>query len=161
MAAAASGRRHGGPAPSFARDRARHPPLPRAGEAGAVIRERACAALIDAVVAPAPPLPAVADTDAVDALMRYVRGSPAAGRLLLSALLAVLELAPLAVRGRPLSRLPRSERMRLVARLWPPGLEALPQLCYYGDERVLRQLGYDAEARVARGGVLRAREGRW
>lgn len=126
-----------------------------------MIRERACAALIEAAVAPAPPLPAVADTDAVEAFMIYVRGSPPAGRLALSAFLAALELAPLALRGRRLSRLDPARRSQMIRWLSPPGLEALPQLFYYGDEQVLKLLGYDAAERVRRGRELRTRDGRW
>ncbi|GAC1434958.1 MAG: hypothetical protein NVSMB51_03360 [Solirubrobacteraceae bacterium] len=126
-----------------------------------MILERACAALIEATVAPLAPLPPVAETDAVAAFMRYVRSSPPAGRIGLSLLLAALELAPLALRGRSLSRLAPADRDRLVARLSPPGFEALPQLFYYGDDRVMKLLGYDAAGRVRRGRELRAREGRW
>ena len=40
-------------------------------------------------------------------------------------------------------------------------LEAVAKLAYYGDDGVMRVLGYDAEAVVARGRDLRLREGRW
>jgi hypothetical protein len=33
-------------------------------------------------------------------------------------------------------------------------------LAYYGDDDVMRQIGYDADANVARGRELRRREGR-
>jgi hypothetical protein len=34
-------------------------------------------------------------------------------------------------------------------------------MAYYGDLNVMRQLGYDAEANVARARAVRAKEARW
>ena len=39
-------------------------------------------------------------------------------------------------------------------------MQGFGQLAYYGDDRVMLRLGYDAEANVARGRELRARDGR-
>jgi len=39
-------------------------------------------------------------------------------------------------------------------------VRSLACLCYYGDDGVMRRLGYDAAANVRRGRELRAREGR-
>ena len=33
-------------------------------------------------------------------------------------------------------------------------------LCYYGDDGIMRRVGYDADANLRRGRELRAREGR-
>jgi hypothetical protein len=40
-------------------------------------------------------------------------------------------------------------------------LRSLAHVSYYGDEGVMRQLGYDATANVARGLAVRRAEGRW
>ena len=39
-------------------------------------------------------------------------------------------------------------------------VKGLAFLCYYGDDGMMKRLGYDADANVARGRELRAREGR-
>lgn len=125
--------------------------------------------LVEAAVAPQAPLPAVAETDAVDAFDLYLKASPALNRFGLRALLTVVDIAPLALRlGAPLRRLPREQRVASLARLERgrlatpvKALRGLAQVSYYGDAAVMRSLGYDSEAVVARGRALREAEGRW
>ena len=127
------------------------------------------ACLVDTVVAPAPPLPPVAGTDAVAWLERYLESSPRNGRLALRAGLLALEAAPrLLGFGARLRGLDATRRLAFVQRAEasPRGaamvaLRGVAQLAYYGDGAVMRLLGYDADARVARGRALRAAEGRW
>jgi hypothetical protein len=47
-------------------------------------------------------------------------------------------------------------QLRQLAKL----MQGFGQLAYYGDDRVMLRIGYDAEANVARGRELRARDGR-
>lgn len=92
------------------------------------------AALIDRTVRPGGELPPVRDTDAVAAFDGLLRAAPRANRWALRALL----------------RVPRP----------PELLVRLAAHCYYGDAGVMRRLGYDADAIVARAALLRAAEGR-
>jgi hypothetical protein len=127
------------------------------------------AAIADAFVAPAPPLPPVRDTDTAFALDANLRAAPAANRAGLRAALLALELAPLALGyGRRLRRLDPVQRAAALERVergplagLVKGLRTLAHLSYYGDPHVLRLLGYDADAVVARAAALRAAEGRW
>jgi hypothetical protein len=128
------------------------------------------ACLTDAFVAPAGPLPDVRHTDAAFAFDAHVRAAPKVNRVGLRALLLALEVLPLALGfGARLRRLDRTRREHFVSRLERiaaadaalQGLRGLAQLCYYGDEGVLRRLGYDPEAVVARGRELRLQEARW
>jgi hypothetical protein len=127
------------------------------------------ACLLDTVVAAEPPLPAPARTDAVAALDRMLAGAPVPNRLGLRGLLWLAELAPLLGPGRRrLRRLSPGERdaalLRLErgpARQAVEALLAVVKFAYYGDGEVMRGLGYDADAVVARGRALRAAEGRW
>lgn len=127
------------------------------------------AAITDAFVAPAPPLPAVRHTDSAFALDANLLAAPAANRTGLRAALLVLELAPLALgHRRRLRRLPAGERAAVLERLEQgplaalvKGLRSLAHLSYYGDPHVLALLGYDADAVVARAAALRAAEARW
>jgi hypothetical protein len=121
------------------------------------------ACVCDVVVAPAEPLPRVSHTDAAAAFARLLAASPTPNALGLRALLYAIELAPLALgSGARLRRLPRAERVRVLARLEGLGaldaLKALAYLAYYGDDSVARQLGYDATERVELGRRLRAQE---
>ncbi len=85
------------------------------------------------------------------------------------ALLYALERAPLVTGRRArLRRLPADERAATLRRLrsTPLGgaleaLQSIVQLAYYGDDAVMRSLGFDASAVVARCRELRAAEGRW
>lgn len=127
------------------------------------------ACVTDTVVAPVAPLPPVARTDAVTAFDASLAAAPALHRVALRGLLLGLELAPLALGfGHRLRRLDPARRARAFARLdggrAAPVLKALrglAHLSYYGDLGVMRGLGYDPEAVVARGRAVRAAEGRW
>ena len=95
------------------------------------------AALVEEAVAPRAPLPAVRDTDAVAAFDAWLRAAPRVNRLVLRGLL----------------RAPRVQAAHAL-------LLRLAAHCYYGDPHVMRLLGYDADAVVARATALRAAEGR-
>jgi hypothetical protein len=129
------------------------------------------ACFTDTVVAPEPLLPAVRDTDAVTFFDEWLSLLPPLNRHGLRALLWMAELAPLATGfGARLRRLDRAQRadwlqkterapvtqVRLLAKL----VTSAAQLSYYGNDAVLGQLGYDAEANLERGRRLRAAEGR-
>jgi hypothetical protein len=124
----------------------------------------------DTVVAPRDGLPPVHATDAARALDAHLAAVPPANRVALRWALLALELAPRGLGfGARLRRLPAASRTAALERLDAnplagPALKALrglAQLCYYGDEAVLAQLGYDADAVVARGRELRRTEARW
>lgn len=90
------------------------------------------ACVVDTVVAPAPPLPPVRHTDAVDGFERWLQAGPRLNRALLRALLLLLG----ALR---LRRLPPPGRLRLL-RAFPRGvaepLRAFAAMSYYGDPQV-------------------------
>jgi hypothetical protein len=129
------------------------------------------ACFTDAVVAPEPVLPPVRETDAVAFFDDWMSRSPQLNRLGMRALLYVLELSPLVTGSRTrLRRLDRQARAR-----WLKAIERAPrvelrlvfklmksaaQLSYWGDDRLMREVGYDADANVRRGRELRAREAR-
>lgn len=129
------------------------------------------ACLTDAVVAPAPVLPPVRETDAVAFFDRWMSRSPRLNRTGLRVLLFAIELGPLVTGRRArLRRLSAAERVRYLR-----GLEQAPQpplrqlmklvkgiafLSYYGDDGIMLRLGYDADANVRRGRELRRLEGR-
>lgn len=95
-------------------------------------RERALVArCVEEAVAPAPPLPPVAATDAVAAFEAQLRAAPRLNRLAIRALLHA-QAAGLALG-------PAREPLR-----------ALAHISYYGDLGVMRTLGYDPEAVVRR-----------
>jgi hypothetical protein len=129
------------------------------------------ACLTDTVVAPEPLLPPVRETDAVRFFDEWLVALPAVNRAGLRALLWAAELGPLATgRGGRLRRLDRDRRgewlrgveqtrstqLRLLMKL----MVSAAQLSYYGDDSVLKRLGYDAAANLERGRRLRATEGR-
>ena len=129
------------------------------------------ACLADTVVAPEPVLPPVRETDAVEFFDRWMERSPRLNRSALRALLYVLELAPRVLGfGARLRRLPpdrRAQFLRSIEQNRIPQLRQLAklmqgfgQLAYYGDDRVMLRIGYDADANLARGRELRARDGR-
>lgn len=129
------------------------------------------ACLCDTVVAPGDGLPPVRDTDAAFFFDRWMARSPALNRLALRGLLHLVELAPLALGfGRRLRRLDESERAACLARVEHAGplplrqltrlIKGMAFLSYYGDDRVMLGLGYDAEANLRRARELRAREER-
>lgn len=101
-------------------------------------RERANAVrVIELCVAPVPPLPPVRETDAVRALERSLAAGPKLNAVVLR---GALLLVGLGLRRGPLAK----------------AVGSLAHLHYYGDERVMRLLGYDADAVVARAAKARA-----
>ena len=116
------------------------------------------AAFTDAVAMPVPPRPGVALTDAVAGFDGWLARAP---RLIRIALRASLLGLGLRLRG-----LDRGERAASLGRLGGSRVPLVPQLldalrtsaaaAYYGDEGVMRGLGYDAGERVRRGGEVRA-----
>jgi hypothetical protein len=129
------------------------------------------ACFTDAVVAPEPVLPPVRQTDAVASFDDWMSRSPRLNRLGMRAFLYVLELSPLLTGSRTrlrrldreararwlkaIERAPRAE-LRLVFKL----MKSAAQLSYWGDDRLMLKVGYDADANVRRGRELRARDGR-
>ena len=129
------------------------------------------ACMCDTVVAPKPALPAVRDTDAVASFDDLLARSPRVNRIALRVALHVAELAPRALGlGGRLRQLPEAGRARALEaaerarspqlRQLVSALKALIFMTYYGDDRVMLQLGYDPDARVALGRELRTREAR-
>ena len=114
--------------------------------------------MIEAAVVPAPPLPPVERTDAVAAFGAWLAAAPGPNRALLRGLLRTL--------GLKLRRMPAAERARFLQTptgRTAPGVQMLMRIaahCYYGDDGVMRRLGYDAGANARRGAQLRATEGR-
>lgn len=100
----------------------------------------------------------MADTDAVDAFDHYLAGSPRLNRLGLRALLLAAEVAPrLTGQGARLRRLEKSERGRALraaegTRAQPlvQAVESVARLSYFGDDGVMRLLGYDPDANLRR-----------
>jgi hypothetical protein len=129
------------------------------------------ACFVDTVAAPEPVLPPVAETDAALFFDRWMAASPRPNAIGMRSLLYVLELMPLTLgfRGR-LRRLPVHQRVEFVAKIErSPNrhvrqltklLKGAAFLSYYGDDAIMRRIGYDADANVRRGRELRAREGR-
>ena len=113
---------------------------------------RAIAALVDAVAAPEPPLPAVSETDAVASFAAWVAYAPRPNRVLLRATLLALAAVGLARRD-------RAGRLALLHRLGRSplgeGLRATAAVTYYGDAGVLRELGArkGSDTFLARGGA--------
>ena len=99
----------------------------------------AAAALVDAVAAPEPPLPPVAETDAVGSFATWLAYAPRPNRVLLRAALLAFAAA-----GFP--RRDRAGRLALLRRLGrsplAEGLRATAAVSYYGDAGVLRALGH-------------------
>lgn len=129
------------------------------------------ACLTDTVVAPEPLLPPVRETDAALFFDRWLSRSPRLNRVALRVLLHGIELAPLALgfrrRMRALDLAGRVRYLEIAERRGPAPVRALTKLvkgmaflAYYGDDRVMALVGYDAEANLRRGRELRAREGR-
>jgi hypothetical protein len=129
------------------------------------------ACLADAVVAPEPLLPPVRETDAVAFFDRWMSRAPRLNRVALRTLLYTLEVAPrflgFGLRMRQLDAERRAAFLRAIEQNRIPQLRQLAklmqgfgQLSYYGDDRVMLRIGYDAEANVQRGRELRAQDGR-
>jgi hypothetical protein len=127
------------------------------------------ACLTDAVVAPGHGLPKLAETDTREFLARYLAASPRLNRIGFRAMLLAVEVGPLALGfGARLRRLAPAARLAYLARIQrgpaaplSQALEVLAKLAYYGDEGVMRSLGYDPVAVVERGRALRREEARW
>jgi hypothetical protein len=127
------------------------------------------ACLVETIVAPGGRLPPLARTDAMEFLDGYLAASPRLNRLGVRALLYALEVGPRALGyGARLRRLPAERRLAFldaVARspAGPAlqGVEVMAKMAYYGDDGVMRSLGYDPDAVVARGREIRVAEGRW
>jgi hypothetical protein len=129
------------------------------------------ACLVDTVAAPEPLLPAVARTDCAFAFDRWMAAAPAINARGMRALLLGLEVMPLAMGyGRRFRRLPAEERARFIhtversssrhVKQLVKALKGAAFLAYYGDDAVMRQVGYDAQANLERARALRSREGR-
>lgn len=89
-------------------------------------RERAAfVALVERTVAPAPPLPAVAQTDALRAFAEWLAAAPRLNRAAMRAALVA-----------PRIPAPMADPLRTAA-----------AGCYYGDADVMRVVGYDPDAR--------------
>jgi hypothetical protein len=127
--------------------------------------------LADGFLAPAPPLPAVRDTEALKTFDTWLLRSPSRNRIGLRVLLHVAELAPLLLGGgHRLRRLEPARRQRWLVRAEHVPVRAVRDLvravktlillCYYGDPAVMARLGYDAEANLRRGRELRRAEQR-
>ena len=127
------------------------------------------ACLVETVASPGPPLPPLARTDAVRFLDDYLAAAPPLNRAGLRALLHALEIGPRAGRRRARFRqLPATERAKYLERLERGraggafrALEAIAKLAYYGDDGVMKHLGYEPDAVVRRARELRTKELRW
>lgn len=103
-------------------------------------------------------LPPVEETDALAAFDDWLLAAPAPNRVALRAMLRAV--------GAKLRGLSAEERARWVGsgrgRLAGAAqfLARVAAHCYYGDEGVMRRLGYDAREVAARGLALRRAEGR-
>jgi len=129
------------------------------------------ACFTDAVVAPEPVLPPVRETDTVASFDDWMAQAPRLNRTGMRSLLYVLEMSPLLTGQRKrLRRLDapgraawleaiahaRRPELRLVYKL----MKGAAQFSYWGDDRLMLHVGYDADANVLRGRELRLREGR-
>ena len=129
------------------------------------------ACLVDTVAAPEPLLPPVAETDCAFFFDRWMAASPRANAQGMRALLYVVELLPMLLGHRRRMRaLSVEERIRVLetvdgmrnrhVRQLVKLLKGAAFLAYYGDDRIMKRLGYDADANVERGRRLRAEQGR-
>ena len=129
------------------------------------------ACLTDTFVQPRPPLPPVRETDAVAFFDRWMELSPSRNRAGLRVLLYAIEVGPpLTGRRRRLRRLDPAARASYLRAIETARVATLRQLAklikgmtfvsYYGDDRIMRQIGYDPDANLERGRRLRAEEGR-
>lgn len=96
-------------------------------------------------------LPPIAQTDAVDAFGAWLRAAPAPNRVVLRLLLRAASRGDVERRVES-GRGALGGATQLLARI--------AAHCYYGDEEVMRRLGYDAREVAARGLALRHAEGR-
>ncbi len=92
------------------------------------------ACFVDTVVSPAPPLPAVRDTDAVEGFERWLEAGPRVNRLAIRALLLALGAARL--RRRDARQ--RLAMLKKAPRELVEPLRAIAAMSYYGDADVSR-----------------------
>ncbi|WCB92599.1 hypothetical protein DSM104299_01296 [Baekduia alba] len=113
------------------------------------------ACVADTLLAPAPPLPPIRETDAVMAFDAWLARAPRINRVALRAVLLTLEIAPRLTRARTRwRRLPAARRLAILDRVAarPAGhtlveaLRAAAAVSYYGDARVSALLGYAPRA---------------
>jgi hypothetical protein len=113
------------------------------------------ACVADTLLAPAPPLPPIGQTDAVGAFDAWLARAPRVNRLGVRAVLLALEVAPALTRARtrwrrlsPPARLALLERLarRPGGRALVEALRASAAVSYYGDARVSALLGYVPKA---------------
>ena len=124
-------------------------------------------AFVDTVVAPDRVLPPVDHTDAARFFAHWLDQAPRLNSIALRAALHALDLAPVATHRRRFRDLPERQRAEYLRRLerskvrqLAKALKGIAFLCYYGDDGLMKRLGYDADANVARGRALRIQEGR-
>jgi hypothetical protein len=125
----------------------------------------------DTVVTPEPYLPPVTQTDAAQFLSTWLALAPRLNAAGLRAAITALDAGPLALGfRRRLRKLDKSQRAAYLQRLEKhrsasirqavKALKGIAFVCYYGDDALMKRLGYDADANLARGRALRAAEGR-
>jgi hypothetical protein len=129
------------------------------------------ACLADAYCAPAGDLPSVRETGTVEFFDDWLSRVPALNQAGFRALLYMLEMGPFVSgyghRFRQLEPERRREYLRSLDRSRVLALRGAAKLMkvatslgYYGDDAVLRHLGYDREALLRRSRELRRAEGR-
>ena len=129
------------------------------------------ACVTETIVAPQPLLPPVRDTTAVACFDTWLWHSPRLNRGGLRGLFYLAEITPwLLGFGARLRSLSPGERTAALNKAERSGqaavrglvklVKSLACLSYYGDDGVMRTLGYDADAVVRRGRELRVREDR-
>jgi hypothetical protein len=129
------------------------------------------ACLVDTVCDPQGELPAVWETTAVSFFDCWLSAAPRLNRVGYRALLYLVEVGPLlAGYGARLRRLEPERRQEFAleaeasSRSWVTQATKLARvaasLSYYGDTHVMRVVGYDPEAKLARSRELRREEGR-
>ena len=129
------------------------------------------ACFTETVVAPGALLPPVRQTDAAAFFDEWLTIAPRAHAAGLRALVVAVELGPLALglkkRLRKLSADDRARYLHALEKSKTPqvrqltkALKGIAFLCYYGDDGLMKQLGYDADANVRRGRELRTKEAR-
>jgi hypothetical protein len=111
------------------------------------------AALIDAVVVPGAPLPALTPDGAPAFLDRLLDRSPRLNAAGITGALLLLDALPL-TRGARFRTLDADARRALLDRIerFPvtQALRGLAHLAYYGEDETARALGYDADAVLQR-----------
>ena len=129
------------------------------------------ACLVDTVAAPEPVLPPVRQTDAAFFFDRWLTAAPKRNAAGMRALLVGMEFGPFLMgyrtRFRRLGVAERVQYFEAIEKSRNPHVRQLAKLlkgtaflAYYGDDDVMRRIGYDADANVARGRALRELEGR-